>query len=209
MGNSDARANLLDLANERGASLAGLSTLIGRNASYLQQYIRKGSPKKLEEQDRRTLAKFFGVDETRLGAPADISSIHADRYLAIPRLDAEAAAGAGAEGSDEAIGQLGFAPGWLRAQGLDPAHLSTIAVRGDSMEPTLAEGDEIVVDTRPASLRSGVHVVRVDGQLLVKRLQAERPGRLISDNAVYPPLECEPEEVEVIGRVVWKAGRLR
>ena len=60
MGNSDARANLLDLANERGASLAGLSTLIGRNASYLQQYIRKGSPKKLEEQDRRTLAKFFG-----------------------------------------------------------------------------------------------------------------------------------------------------
>ena len=73
MGNSDARANLLDLANERGASLAGLSTLIGRNASYLQQYIRKGSPKKLEEQDRRTLAKFFGVDETRLGAPADIS----------------------------------------------------------------------------------------------------------------------------------------
>lgn len=209
MGNSDARANLLDLANERGASLAGLSTLIGRNASYLQQYIRKGSPKKLEEQDRRTLAKFFGVDETRLGAPADISSIHADRYLAIPRLDAEAAAGAGAEGGDEAIGQLGFAPGWLRAQGLDPAHLSTIAVRGDSMEPTLAEGDEILVDTRPATLRSGVHVVRVDDQLLVKRLQSERPGTLISDNAVSPPLERAPEEIEVIGRVVWKAGRLR
>jgi len=120
-----------------------------------------------------------------------------------------AAAGAGAEGGDEAIGQLGFAPGWLRAQGLDPAHLSTIAVRGDSMEPTLAEGDEILVDTRPATLRSGVHVVRVDDQLLVKRLQSERPGTLISDNAVYPPLERAPEEIEVIGRVVWKAGRLR
>lgn len=208
MGNSDARANLLDLANQRGASLAGLSTLIGRNPSYLQQYIRKGSPKKLEERDRRTLARFFGVEETHLGAPADISFAETS-YLQIARLDAEAAAGAGAEGGDNAIGHLGFAPSWLRAQGLDPAHLSAIAVCGDSMEPTLAEGDEILVDTRPARLRSGVHVVRVDEQLLVKRLQAERPGTLISDNAMYPPVERDPAEVEVIGRVVWKAGRLR
>lgn len=209
MGNDDARANLLNLANERGASLAGLSALIGRNASYLQQYIRKGSPKRLEERDRRTLARFFEVDEARLGAPEDISPAPDGPYLEIPRLDAEAAAGPGAEGDDSAIGHLGFAPGWLRAQGLDPAHLSAIAVRGDSMEPTLAEGDEILVDTRPVPLRSGVHVVRLDGQLLVKRLQAERPGTLISDNAVYPPLERDPGEVAVIGRVVWKAGRLR
>lgn len=209
MGNEDARANLLQLANDRGASLAGLSALIGRNSSYLQQYIRKGSPRKLEERDRRTLARFFGIDESLLGAPEDISHAVDGAFLEVPRLDAEASAGAGAEGGDEAIGHLGFAPGWLRAQGLDPAHLSAIAVRGDSMEPTLAEGDEILVDTRPAVLRSGVHVVRVDGQLLVKRLQAERPGTLISDNPVYPPVEREPAEVEVIGRVVWKAGKLR
>ncbi len=206
MRTDDARANLLALANERGASLAGLSALIGRNASYLQQYIRKGSPKRLEERDRRTLARFFEVDEAKLGAPEDISLGLDNPYLEVPRLDAQAAAGAGAEGDDTAIGHLGFAPGWLRAQGLDPAHLSAIAVRGDSMEATLADGDEILVDTRSARLRSGVHVVRVDGQLLVKRLQAERPGTLISDNPVYPALELSPTEVEVIGRVVWKAG---
>ncbi len=209
MGNDDARENLLMLANERRASLAGLSALIGRNASYLQQYIRKGSPRKLEERDRRTLARFFGVDESQLGAPEEISVAIDSAYLEIPRLDAQASAGSGAEGDDNAIGHLGFAPGWLRAQGLDPAHLSAIAVRGDSMEKTLADGDEILVDTRPAALRSGVHVVRVDGQLLVKRLQAESPGTLISDNTMYPPVERAPDEIAVVGRVVWKAGRLR
>ena len=55
----DARTRLLELARERRSSLAGLSALIGRNSSYLQQFIRKGSPRKLEEQDRKVLAEFF------------------------------------------------------------------------------------------------------------------------------------------------------
>jgi len=44
----------------------------------------------------------------------------------------------------------------------------------------------------------------------VKRLEASRPGRIVlhSENRSYPPIECAPEEVEVIGRVVWKSGRL-
>ncbi len=205
----DARANLKRFAAERGVSLAGLSDMIDRNGSYLQQFISKGSPKRLEENDRRKLARFFGVNEAQLGASEDFSSVTDNQWLSVPRLETEAAAGAGSEGDDTAIGHLCFAPGWLRAQGFDPAHLSAIAVRGDSMEGTLADGDEILVDTRAAQLRSGVHVVRVDGQLLVKRLQAERPGTLISDNGIYPPVERDPGEVEVIGRVVWKAGRLR
>src|SRR3546814_14997318 len=67
------RSRLLELARARGASLAGLSELIGRNASYLQQFIRKGSPRKLEEQDRRRLAQFFGVDEGELGVAEEKS----------------------------------------------------------------------------------------------------------------------------------------
>ena len=70
----DARARLLELAQERGVSLAGLSEMIGRNASYLQQFIRKGSPRKLEEGDRRKLSQFFGVGESELGAAEDISA---------------------------------------------------------------------------------------------------------------------------------------
>jgi hypothetical protein len=56
------------MSEERGASLATLSLMLGRNAAYLQQFVTKGSPKRLAEDDRRTLAMFFGIDERRLGA---------------------------------------------------------------------------------------------------------------------------------------------
>lgn len=61
------RARLVELAQENRTSLASLSAMIGRNSSYLQQYVRKGSPRKLEEGDRRRLAEFFGVAENELG----------------------------------------------------------------------------------------------------------------------------------------------
>ena len=54
----DPRTRLLDLSVEHGTSLAALSALLGRNSSYLQQFVRKGSPRKLEERDRRTLAEL-------------------------------------------------------------------------------------------------------------------------------------------------------
>jgi hypothetical protein len=213
---TDPRVRLQQLTRARGVSLAQLSALIGRNSSYLQQFVRKGSPRKLEEVDRRTLAGFLGVDEAELGAPEEISREAEGKprrraWIEIPRLPLGASAGPGALAADEEpIGTLGFAARWLRGQGLDPALLSTLLVEGDSMEPTLRDGDEILVDRTPRAWRDGIHVVRVDATLLVKRLAFGRPGTiaLISDNRAYDPLELTPAEVEVIGRVVWKGGRL-
>jgi hypothetical protein len=62
------RENLRQLAAERGESLANLSALIGRNAAYLQQFVTRGSPKRLEPDDRLHLAKYLNVDERKLGA---------------------------------------------------------------------------------------------------------------------------------------------
>jgi hypothetical protein len=61
-------ATLVATADERGVSLAALSLMLDRNVTYLQQFVTKGSPKRLAEDDRRTLAMFFGIDERRLGA---------------------------------------------------------------------------------------------------------------------------------------------
>ena len=210
------RAHLLQFATERGVSLAALSALIGRNTAYLQQFVRKGSPRKLEEGDRRKLAQFLGVPESELREPEENPSdvigkpLRAD-WVDVPRLGLDASAGRGAfAGEERAIGAFRFSGGWLRAQGLEPAMLSAIAVAGDSMEPTLRDGDEILVDRAPRALRDGVHVVRAGESLLVKRLDLGRPGRiaLISDNPAYPPIELAPGEVEIVGRVVWKSGRL-
>jgi phage repressor protein C with HTH and peptisase S24 domain len=210
------RRRLLALAEERGVSLSSLSRLIGKNSSYLQQFLRKGSPRKLEENDRAVLARFFGVADREIGATAEKSAARPATtrdigWVDIPRLPLHASAGPGATvGEEDAIGSFRFSQRWLRDQGLQPDRLSAIAVRGDSMEPTLRDGDEILVDATLRHWRDGIHVVRLDGALVVKRLETSRPGRvvLLSDNTAYRPIECVPDEVEVIGRVVWKGGRL-
>ena len=214
-----ARARLVALAAERGVSLSALSALLGRNAAYLQQFVRKGSPRKLEENDRRTLAEFFGVDEAELGAPAretvltvgaGVPSRVAD-WADIPRLPLGASAGPGTVALDPApVDRLRFSGRWLRQQGLEPAMLSVIEVEGDSMEPTLRDGDEILVDRSPRPLRSGLHVIRLDDVLLVKRLEPGPAGavHVISDNPAYPRMERSRGEVAVLGRVVWKGGRV-
>lgn len=50
--------------------------------------------------------------------------------------------------------------------------------------------------------------MRIGDTLHAKQVQASAPGRitLISANEAYAPIELAREEVEVIGRVVWKGG---
>ena len=70
MPEADPRAVLQRLIDERREDYAGLSRLIGRNAAYIQQYVKRGTPKRLAEQDRRLLARYFGIPENLLGGPA-------------------------------------------------------------------------------------------------------------------------------------------
>jgi len=212
----DPRRRVAELAGQRGMSLAALSRLIGRNSTYLQQFITKGSPRRLAEEDRRTLAQFFGVAEAELGGGEDASydsrgARVAGEWVEVPRLPLDASAGPGAFGLDELpFDAFRFSTRWLREQGLEPKMLSAIAVAGDSMEPVLRDGDEILVDRTPRPLRDGIHVVRLGEALHVKRVQAGKPGQLtlISANPAYPPIEVALDDVDVVGRVVWKGGRL-
>jgi phage repressor protein C with HTH and peptisase S24 domain len=207
----DTREKLADLARAQGSSLAALSRMIGRNSTYLQQYISKGSPRKLEEDDRRKLAQFFGVSESDLGGREEVSYAARGDWVEVPRLPLEASAGPGALGAEEIpFDAFQFSRRWLREQGLEPAQLSSIRVMGDSMDPLLRDGDEILVDRTPRPFREGVHVVRLGEALHVKLLQAVPPGglRLISQNAAYAPVDVAMEDVDVVGRVVWKGGRL-
>lgn len=208
------RRRLLELALAQGASLAGLSQLIDRNTTYLQQFVRKGSPRKLEEGDRRRLAEFLGVGESELGAPEEKSytgTRTVTDWVEVGRLPLAASAGAGALAAHEApFDAFRFSRRWLRQQGLEGAQLAAITVEGDSMEPLLRAGDEILVDRAPRPFRDGVHVVRLGETLMVKRVASAGQGRLalLSQNLAYPPVEVEAGEVEIIGRVVWKGGRV-
>ena len=209
--NGPERTRLLELAQASRASLASLSAMLGRNPSYLQQFVRKGSPRRLEERDRQRLAEFFGVSENELGAPGRaFTRGSAEEFLSVPRLPLDASAGPGALGSEEiSLDSFRFSRRWLREMGLEGADLSAIRVEGDSMEPVLRSGDEIFVD-RNKRAGEGIHVVRIGDALHVKQIQASAPDRikLVSANEAYPPIELARGEVEIIGRVVWKGGRV-
>lgn len=206
-----ARDRLAELARERGVSLAALSRMLGRNATYLQQYITKGSPRKLEEEDRRKLARYFSVSERELGALQENSYDIGREWIEVPRLAVEASAGPGAITAEEAsFDSFRFSQRWLREQGLEAGKLSAVRVVGDSMEPLLREGDDLLVDLVDRPFRDGIYVVRLDDTLLVKRVASQGGGRfsLLSQNLSYPPISVEADQFEIVGRVVWKSGRL-
>jgi phage repressor protein C with HTH and peptisase S24 domain len=213
---ADPRTVLEDLIRERREDYAGLSRLIGRNPAYVQQFIKRGTPRRLAEEDRRRLARYFEIDEALLGGPSAPPPGEASDLVAIPRLDVAAAAGAGAlDPAERALGRIGFEPQWLRRLGVDPASASLIRVDGDSMAPTLSDGDEILVDRGDAArrLRDGLYVLRLGDALVVKRVAVGPAGRrlsILSDNEAYPSWpDCDPADVEMVGRVVWVGRRLR
>ncbi|MBW6522009.1 S24 family peptidase [Sphingomonas sp. RHCKR47] len=188
------------LSLARGTSLSALSRMLGRNVAYLQQYVRRGTPRVLPERERRLLAAFFDVDETVLGAPVP----DAPALVRVPYLALAASAGPGAAPTDERVLRYEtFAPETLRAAGIAAVDASIIDVRGDSMAPGIRDGDRVLVDRGARTIPAGgdLFVLRVDDLLALKR--ARRRGAAIviaSDNPDYPTIERPAREVAVIGR---------
>lgn len=60
------RKLVLDRSRELDRSFAELSRAIGRNGTYVQQFLTKGSPARLPERERAALARELHVDENLL-----------------------------------------------------------------------------------------------------------------------------------------------
>jgi len=210
---NDPRKVLERLCAERGEDFAGLSRLLGKNPAYIQQFIRRGTPRRLKEDERRKLARYFSVPESLLGGPDDGVETPAG-MIAVARSSVRASAGPGAiPASEEGQPYFAFDRRWLKAlTGASADLLSIVRVEGDSMAPTLNDGDDILIDRRDAGepLRDGIYVLRVEDRLLVKRLAVHPMGRHVtvqSDNNAYPDWpDCGIDDVHCIGRVIW-AGR--
>lgn len=218
------RQRLDALIESRGEDYASLSRLLGRNASYIQQFIKRGVPRRLSESDRRILAQHFGIAEHLLGGPAETSrplfnrpglARAADDYVLIPQYQVRASAGPGALPDSEApTASIAFQAGFIRDLSASPADsLAVLTVEGDSMFPTLANSDQILVDTADRlATRDGIYVLRVEDALMVKRLSlnpATRRLTIRSDNDAYPTwADCDPGAVHIIGRVVWVGRKL-
>lgn len=133
--------------------------------------------------------------------------------VAVARYDARAAAGRRALSADaRVIEAIHFSEAWVRTVlRRNPQDLAIIEAFGDSMEPTIKDGDVLMLDTAIADLVSGrIYVVDLGGELLVKRIQRRLNGSLLvlSDNERYPPEELQPSDaapLRIVGEVVWHA----
>jgi phage repressor protein C with HTH and peptisase S24 domain len=208
---TDPRSVLERLCAERGEDFAGLSRMLDKNPAYIQQFVRRGVPKRLHEDDRRKLAQYFSIPESMLGGP---ESVQTGDLVSVTRSPVRAAAGAGEiPGNEAGKPYFGFDERWLKALTSTPSSaLSIIRVEGDSMAPTLNAGDDILVDAGDAveGLRDGIYVIRVEDALLVKRLALHPVGSRVtvqSDNPAYPDWpDCSLADIHCVGRVIW-AGR--
>ena len=77
MDNTAIRLRLDALITAAGEDYASLSRLLGRNPTYVQQFVKRGVPRRLSEDDRRLLAQHFGIAERLLGGPEE----HAGRAV--------------------------------------------------------------------------------------------------------------------------------
>jgi len=209
------RLTLERLCAERGDDFASLSRMLGRNAAYIQQYVRRGVPKRLREEERRKLARYFSISEELLGGPPG-ADLRVDGLVSVKRHPVSVSAGPGAVVTEE-YGKPYFAfdERWLKA--LTPSQaskLSMVRVEGDSMTPTLNAGDDILVDMGDAAerLRDGIYVLRIDDAVVVKRLALNPTARRVtvqSDNPAYPDWpDCSLDDIKIIGRVIWSGRRI-
>src|SRR6202008_4171433 len=108
---SDPRQLLERLCAERAENFASLSRLIERNDAYIQQYLRKGTPRQLKERDRRTLALYFQVPESMLGGPPEDPKAEYGELAPVMRVAVRASAGPGAiSGEESARPYFAFEP---------------------------------------------------------------------------------------------------
>ncbi|WP_230370799.1 S24 family peptidase [Paludibacterium denitrificans] len=134
-----------------------------------------------------------------------------EEFAFIPRYNLKASAGYGASTDGEKpLFTMAFRKYWidnyLRCQ---PSDLSVISVKGDSMEGVLNDRDVILINHTDNDPGTGLYVLRMDGDLIVKRVQRIPGGKIkvTSANTAYEPFEVDlanlPNDFSIIGRVVW------
>ncbi|WP_051283995.1 LexA family transcriptional regulator [Desulforegula conservatrix] len=136
-----------------------------------------------------------------------------DEFSFVPLYNVELAAGHGTLVESERVtSRYAFRKEWVRKISSSPGSLALCLVKGDSMNPTLRDGDIVMIDTNRKTLSlNGIYSINLGGLAAVKRLEMGLKDkiRIISDNvAEYPTYEADLSDIIIIGQVVWYAREL-
>lgn len=142
-----------------------------------------------------------------------------EEYVLVPQFDIYASCGGGVIiDTIEVKGGLVFSRKWVREQGLpNPDDLRVIYAKGESMYPTIEDGQVLLVNPHDIIPKSNkVYFLCIDGQYYVKRLinmvthwvvRSDNP-----DKVQYPDIKLTVNElresIEIEGRICWKGGSM-
>lgn len=206
-GKSDpSRTRLIQIARVANVSLEWLATGYGSR-------IPRGVPS-LEARDQRALddGRFFDKTPEEQAA---LDEANMQGFVALPVMSLSASAGGGAAVvSEHQTGVINFDRNWLHnTLRLNPANLFTMPTVGESMEPTIKAGEYLLVSRAEehTALGDGIYIIRLEGDVLVKRLQRIPGGKLLisSDNPAYKPYEIKVNDgvdFTILGKVMLVHG---
>ena len=154
--------------------------------------------------ERQGLVKIPVIGATAGDLPPSAESAGEDVITLAFAEDVRAAAGSGEMVFEEAANHRIAVPRAILPKWVQPSGLICIRTAGDSMTPTLNDGDLILLDHKYAEPGDGqVFVIHTDDGLVVKRLKEGDGGwEMSSDNPAYPPRRVG-EADRVIGRGAW------
>lgn len=225
------RQLIVDALRQRELTKKAASKLIGKNETYLQQYIERGVPRRLPEEARESLANLlklpsdilkgaktaeaFREEATRIDQVAvDDLSLNRHRSVTVPELDIRAGQGGGREVMSEAkIAEWSIPENILNAQSTaPPSAFRIIQALGPSNEPDIPSGARLMIDTSHRSPSPPGYYALWDGLgLVIKRLEyllnSNPPTiRISSANPAYAVYERTLDEVSIAGRVMGRWG---
>lgn len=207
-----------------GKSKSEIAKLCDVAPSAVTQWIN-GESKTLKAESVFALAKAtgyraewltFGIGPERDEGAAPSEPDEKD-YAVIPQYTAKGSSGSGYMNDHvEVLGGLAFKRAWLKRMSLNAENLRVIYNQGDSNWPTLSDGEVLLIDVSRRDPGNG-HMYALydpDSEIIIKRLIRDLTGGWLirsdnQDKMRYPDMPISDQgmqEVEIIGRVVWRGG---
>lgn len=210
---------------EKGFSLNALSLQLGKNSTYLFHFVKRNSPKRLDENTRRKLARILDVNEQDLcDFPLPNNLIH-DKFSVLTSFFNFSKTGNSELIEIDVIDMNGEKKGKfdqikqnligkeIITKELFNHHYSETSenvlifkVCGDSMSPTINAGDFVWVDLSysiPSS--DGIYMISTNSDTIIRRVQTnpfDNSVEISSDNPSYKPfLVKDIKSLNICGKI--------
>lgn len=191
----------IDMFNSAGERISE-DTLAAMRAGQIPVDLTRPEQLKSKSIDRKSPTKTQEPDEDSL------------RSVLIPQLEIGYSMGGGNAIADyQQTAMVPFPREWLRPMLKGTfADLFVARGEGDSMVPTLLDGDLVIVDTAQKNITQQDRLWCLSygdlGMIKRVRLLPDGGAQINSDNPAVTPITAYDDEMHVIGRVIWIGRRV-